>query len=118
MIAVSRDISERKQIQKKLHENEKMASAGRMAARVAHEINNPLAGIKNSFLLVKDAIKPDHKYFDYVTRIECEIDRIARIVGLMFDLYRPGPVAAREIDLGAVIGDVVALLTATAPRAT
>jgi two-component system, sporulation sensor kinase A len=115
IIAVSRDISERKRTQKMLHENEKLAATGRIAARIAHEINNPLAGIKNSFLLVKDAIKPDHAYFNYVARIESEIDRIVRIVRLMFDLYRPDPVDACEIDLGDVIREIAALLGTTAP---
>ena len=72
-----------------LRENEKLAATGRIAARVAHEINNPLAGIKNSFLFIKDAISPEHPYFSYVARIENEIARIARIVHQMFDLCRP-----------------------------
>src|SRR5262249_5137924 len=82
---------------------------------IAHEINNPLAGIKNSFLLVKDAIPRNHDYFSYVARIESEIDRIARIVRQMFDLYRPDHVILRESALGDTIRDVVALLSTTAP---
>jgi len=70
-------------------EIEKWAGMGQMAARIAHEINNPLAGIKNSFSLVKDAVSEDHPYYAYVGRIETEINRIARIVRQMFDLYRP-----------------------------
>src|SRR5690606_9397748 len=53
---IARDITERIKMERKLRESEKLAVAGRLAAKVAHEINNPLAGIKNSFLLVKDAV--------------------------------------------------------------
>jgi PAS domain S-box-containing protein len=110
------DIGERKRTQQMLHESEKLAASGRIAARIAHEINNPLAGIKNSFLLIKDAIAPDHPYFSYVARIESEIARIARVVRQMFDLYRPDQTTLREIDLSETIGDVVALLRTIAPE--
>jgi len=109
------DVSERRRTERMLRESEKLAAAGRISARIAHEINNPLAGIKNSFLLVKDAIPASHPYYGYVGRIEDEINRIARIVRQMFDLYRPDHVTLREISLGDTIQDVVALLTTLAP---
>ena len=56
---------------------------------MAHEINNPLAGIKNSFRLIKDAVPADHPDRDMVGRIEREIDRIARIVRQMYQIYSP-----------------------------
>lgn len=94
--AVFTDLSEQKRIQAQLQElqrrqaeMEHLAAAGRMAARVAHEINNPLGGIKNAFLLVKSAVPDGHRYAHYVPRIESEIDRVARIVHQMFDLCRP-----------------------------
>lgn len=91
-------------------ESEKLAATGRMSARIAHEINNPLAGIKNSFLLVKDGIPTTHRYYDYVRRIETEIERIARIVRQMFDLYRPQQDSVRSFPADLAIRDVVALL--------
>ena len=81
------DISDRKQAEESLRrsdkiqaEAEKLAATGRMAAQVADEINNPLAGIKNSFRLIRDAVPEDHPDRDMVERIEREIDRIAHIV--------------------------------------
>ncbi len=91
-------------------ESEKQVAIGRMAARIAHEINNPLAGIKNSFLLVKRGIAPDFKYYDFVGRIEKEIERVARIVRQMFELYRPERKEPTEFQPVDVIRDVVALL--------
>ena len=95
-------------------ESEKLAATGRMAARIAHEINNPLGGIKNAFLLLKDAIPNDHPYYGYVGMIEKEIDRIARIVRRMFDLYRQDRIEPVEVDPVEVARDVVTLLEPTA----
>jgi PAS domain S-box-containing protein len=91
-------------------QSEQLASTGRMAARIAHEINNPLAGIKNSFLLVKDAVPVDYPYYRYVGAIEKEIDRIARIVSQMFDLYQPEQEQPQRFNLGETVEDVILML--------
>ncbi len=99
-----------RQSEKRLEEAEKLAATGRTAARIAHEINNPLAGIKNAFLLIKDAVPKDHPDYQFVGRIEREIDRIARIVRQMFKLYSPEETPVSEISIGEVICDVVFML--------
>jgi PAS domain S-box-containing protein len=68
---------------------EKLAATGRMAARIVHEINNPLAGIQNALRLIGRAVSKEHRYYHYVGKIEKEIARIAQIVHQMLDLYRP-----------------------------
>ncbi len=98
------------ELERQRSESEKLATTGRMAARIAHEINNPLAGIKNSFLLLKDAIPSTHRHYEYVGRIEREIDRIARIIRQMFDLYRQEQDEVRRFRADDAIHDVIALL--------
>ena len=97
-------------------EIEKWVATGHLAAQVAHEINNPLAGIKGSLLLVKDAVPRDHLYYPYLGRIEREIDRIARIVRQVFDLYRPQEESKAEFGIEKTIQDVVSLLGEDARR--
>jgi PAS domain S-box-containing protein len=135
MIGFFRDISERRRTEKELAdyrahleqmveertaqihqleqqrgEIEKMAATGVLAARIAHEINNPLAGIKGSFMLIQDAIAPDHPYHHYIERIHGEINRIARIVRQMFELYRSPTEDQEEWGMEQMIQDIVALL--------
>jgi signal transduction histidine kinase len=64
-----------------------VAGMGRLAARIAHDINNPLAGIKSAFALVRDAIPADIPEYEYVGLIEQEIERIANVVRQMYELY-------------------------------
>ncbi len=98
------------ELERQRAESEKLAATGRMAARIAHEINNPLAGIKNSFLLIKDGIPPTHRHYAYVGRIEKEIARIAAIVRQMFPLYRRDQYEPREFRIDDMLRDLVAIL--------
>jgi PAS domain S-box-containing protein len=99
-----------KVLERQRMEQEKLSATGRITAHIAHEINNPLAGIKNSFLLIKDAIPENHQYYQYVGMIEREINRIAYIVRRMYDLYRQDPKVLKEFCVDETIYDVVAML--------
>jgi len=96
--------------QRRQAEAEKLAATGRMAAQVAHEINNPLAGIKNSFRLIKDAVPKDHPDIDMVERIEREIDRIAHIVRQMYEIHSPRGQQPRSVSVCKTIRDMLVIL--------
>jgi len=104
------DITERKKAEEALRESEKVVAKGQLASEIAHELNNPLAGIKNSFLLIKGAIGRDHPYHNYLGLIDKEIGRISNIVRQMFDLSRPSEIEATEFSIDDTIREVVTLL--------
>jgi PAS domain S-box-containing protein len=110
LLAEGRDVTERRRAQDALREMDTLSTMGRLAARVAHEINNPLAGVQNSFLLIKDAIPATHPYFQYVGAIEREIARIASITRQLYETYRPESDGVRDASVGTVVADSVAML--------
>jgi len=109
-VSMHTDVTEHKQVERALRESEKLAAKGQLAAQIAHEINNPLAGIKNSFLLIKDAVPESHPYYRYVGLIEKEISRMSRVVHGMFELYRPDSEEPRQFSLDETVREVVELL--------
>ncbi|MFQ5691436.1 MAG: sensor histidine kinase [Nitrospinota bacterium] len=99
-----------RELERRWAESEKLAATSRLAAAFAHEINNPLAGVKNALQLIKEAVPRDHPHRHYLGRIEKEIDRMAEIVRQMYVLYRPEEETEGETDVAALLRHVVALL--------
>ena len=110
LLVEGRDVTARRRAEAELREVETLTTMGRIAARVAHEINNPLAGIQNSFLLLRDAIPPDHPHFRFVGAIEREIRRIADVTRQLYETYRPDTDGAGQTGVRTLIGDAVAFL--------
>jgi PAS domain S-box-containing protein len=103
------DLTEVKYAEDTLRRMELLAATGRMAAEIAHEINNPLAGIKNAFTLLKDNISLDHPHYAYVAIVEREIDRVASIVRRMYELQGKKETVAQECEVRRALQDVIAL---------
>ena len=89
---------------------DRLAAKGQMAAYVAHEINNPLAGIKNAFALLEPAIPADHPHRRYAELIKREIDRIAGIIRTMYHVYRPPSSELGEVPLREAFQDIQSLM--------
>lgn len=110
LLVDARDMTVRKRAEDVLREVESLTTMGRMAARVAHEINNPLAGIQNAFLLIKDAVPPDHPHRAYVGAVEREIARIAGVTRQLYETYRPEQNGSHGTSVPGLVSDAVALL--------
>jgi PAS domain S-box-containing protein len=111
-VTVLRDISALRRIEQlkteqRMMEIEKFAAAGRLAATIAHEVNNPMEAIKNAVYLFAEYTAPEHEEVCDILRSEAE--RVARIVRQMLGLYRSNE-QLKEINVNTLIEDTLLLL--------
>lgn len=99
-----------KEAQDRLIRSERLASVGRLAAGLAHEVGNPIAALIGlEDLLIEGGLEPSEQH-DFLLRMRKETDRINRILRDLLQFARPGE---RHDDANAR-GDVVEALSDTA----
>lgn len=101
------DITERKRAELALLQSEKLAIAGRLAASIAHEINNPLEAVTNLCYLAR-ATSTSEESARYIAMAEEELSRIAQITSQTLRFHRQ-QTAATDTDLAELAGSVLAL---------
>lgn len=89
------DASARKHAEDALRKTEKLAATGRLAASIAHEINNPLEAITNLLFLLRNFCQLQDPALNYVVMAEHEAQRIAEITQQTLRFYRQSTLPAR-----------------------
>ncbi|HET8636727.1 MAG TPA: PAS domain-containing protein [Acidobacteriaceae bacterium] len=107
MLGVMADITHRKQAQDVLLRTEKLAAAGRLAASIAHEINNPLEAITNLLYLIAHANDLDTAQLQAQRALD-EVLRVSRITQQTLKFHRQSEPASK-VRLSEIIEDVVEL---------
>jgi PAS domain S-box-containing protein len=102
------DTHEQRLAEDALRKSEKLATAGRLAASIAHEINNPLAGVTNSLYLAlqDDSLRTDTK--SYLRTAEEELRRVAHITTQTLQFHRQSTSPA-PADICDIVDSVLAL---------
>jgi PAS domain S-box-containing protein len=91
---ILRDISARKRLENSLLQAEKIAATGRMAATIAHEINNPLEAVLNLMYLLRPLVG-DSEGRNYLNTAEMELNRVSHIAKQTLGYYREHSSASR-----------------------
>ncbi len=103
-----RDVSERIRTENVLRLNEKLAATGRLAATIAHEINNPLESVTNLLFLLQHHASLDDSARQYAATASAELARVVHITRQTLGFYRDtsSPVPVR---LSSLLEDVLDL---------
>jgi len=88
-IAVLRDLTQAQRLQRELRLRERLASVGELAAGVAHEIRNPLAGISSSAQVLLTRFEPRDDRQKFCRVIIDQVDRLDRIITSLLKFARP-----------------------------
>ncbi len=114
MAAFIADLTLQKKSEEVLRRTEKLAVAGRLAASIAHEINNPLEAITNCLYLIANTNLPDDAR-NFLELAQKELDRVAQITVQTLRFYRRSTQTARA-DIHELLETVLALLESRVRR--
>lgn len=108
-LSLSHDITERKRSEELLHQQDKLAAVGQLAAGVAHEIRNPLTSMKGytEFLHLEEQDPSRMEYFEIILD---EIDRVNQIVEEFLVLAKPKSVHLETKNIIPIIHNVLSLM--------
>jgi two-component system NtrC family sensor kinase len=98
-----RDVSEERAMRELVARNERLVAMGRLAASVAHEINNPLFSIRNCLALLDDVVPKDEPSRSFLHLAKSELDRLARTVRDLLDFVSPRQEPRALVDLNQVL---------------
>lgn len=112
------DITKTEELENKIHQSEKLALVGELAAGAAHEIRNPLAVIQGFLSLMTQSISDEEKERFYLPLVMKELERIDSIIGEMLLLSKPGAPILQKNYIEDIIKDILPLITQTSPSRT
>jgi PAS domain S-box-containing protein len=107
--------AERKRLQARLLHSERLSALGEMAARIAHEVRNPLVSIGAAAQVVQEELPSESAVSGEVQAIAREVKRLDAIVTDFLNFARPRRAELRPVDLANVVDETVALVRAKAP---
>ncbi|RXH58208.1 two-component system sensor histidine kinase NtrB [Granulicella sibirica] len=105
---IAREITDRKRVERLLVQSEKLAATGRMAATMAHEINNPLESLMNLIFLARQDSAPGGKVHDYLITAEGELERLTHLARQTLGFYRDTG-SPTEVSLNQLLESVISV---------
>ena len=109
VLGIARDITDRKTMEQQIRNTERLASVGKLAAGVAHEINNPLGGILNCLYNIRKGTLTPSRQEEYLTFMEDGLRRAQKIVRQLLDFSQQHEPEFIMSDMKSLIEKVLVL---------
>jgi len=106
---IARDITQQNKTERALHTTERLAAVGRLAATIAHEINNPLAAVTNFVYLAKQRVVGDDVR-EFLTGAQEELKRISHLTKQTLGFYRESQ-GARCVTIGSILDSLISVFS-------
>jgi two-component system, NtrC family, nitrogen regulation sensor histidine kinase GlnL len=115
-ILLLRDDKHRKELEEDLKRADRLALMGTLAAGLAHEVRNPLGGIKGAAQLLRRAVEGDTALRAYTDIMMREVDRVNQLIEQLLDLSRPWQVDFAALNIHEILEEVLLLEAQSAPE--
>ncbi len=109
-VLLFKDLTEVRSLRKEIARSQRLASVGRLAAGVAHEIRNPLSSIKGFATYFKERYQDTPQDQQTADIMIAEVDRVNRVVGQLLEFARPVSVSPKPTLLKELIDNSVRLI--------
>lgn len=103
-------------LERKMYENDKLSSLGRLSASIAHEVKNPLSSIKAITQVMQEDLPSEDPNQEGLALVVDQVDRLTRVVQQLLDFARPQPFTLAPVDIQKIIFNVLMLLKHEASR--
>ncbi len=108
--AVLKDVTFYRNLERQLADAEHLATLGELSAGLAHEIKNPLAGIKGAIEVIRDSLSPDNEHSEILGDVLHEVNRIDKIVRDLLNYAKPKPASHSDICLPDIAQRIAAIV--------
>jgi len=115
LLAMVRDISERRALEHRLRNSQKMEAVGTLAAGIAHDFNNLITAIAGNAELASMDLEPTHRAAASISEIKTASTRAASLVQQIVAFSRPQAPTQELVKLPAIVEEVTRLLRSTLP---
>jgi two-component system sensor histidine kinase HydH len=113
-ILLFRDLTELRALRDEMARNQRLATVGRLAAGVAHEIRNPLSSIKGFATYFRERYRDTPADAQTATIMIQEVDRLNRVVGQLLEFSRPIGILPRPVRVAQLLADSLRMIEAQA----
>lgn len=110
-VIVLRDMRRIKALEEDLRRSDRLGTLGTLAAGLAHEIKNPLGGIKGSAQLLQEELGENKGLTEYTAVIIRETERVNRLITELLDFANPRKISLRPINIHKILDDNIFLMS-------